>query len=174
MCDWAKANERARKQKDAELVAYVKAVNAAHAYAMKLFPMLTDIFRPWVGKQIETKGGPLLAKVDKLLPTFPSTHALQVFRHVTRYSLAWTVKACEVAEDPDEPRYGTAQYYEVTVYIGDMSNGVLTKLCESYQQPPNWRSDFTVEGVLAAREAAKKAKALYDEAESKCYPFGER
>ncbi len=173
MTDWSEVNERHRQQHALELETRVRAANAANAYANDLWQKLTEIFRPFVGKQITAKSGQLLSKVEKLLPEFPCTPDLHVYRHVTNYSLAWTVKACEVAKDVVMGHGGIANYWETTVYIGDLQGTVLSKLCESYQDKPIWRTDYTVEEVLANREAAKAAKKAYDDAKNNCYPFGE-
>jgi len=157
--------------REKELAAKIEAVNIAHVYAMQLWKELTEFFRPYVGTAVETKGGPLMAKIQAKLPIFANTHKLMVYRHVSNYSLAWTVKACV----PYHSEHGgdIAVYHEITVYIGDLQGQTLTKLCESYQEPPALRSDYTVEEVLANKAAAKKAKAAYEAARDKCYPFGE-
>jgi hypothetical protein len=156
---------------DKELTAKVDAVNRAHAYAMQLWTELTEFFRPYVGTAVETKGGSLMAKIQAKFPTFPHTNELMVCRHVSSYSLAWTVRASTTY--PTGDGYSSAVYYETTIYIGDLSGQTLTKLCESYQEPPNLLSDYTVEKVLANQAAAKQAKKAYETARDKCYPFGE-
>lgn len=144
------------------LIPKVAAVNKANAYALELYKKLVPIFEPLVGSMIEKKDGSLLAKVEKLLPEFKFTPQLHVYKHRSDYSLAWCVKTCEVVA-------GCATYHEVTVYIGDMSNGVLTKITP----PAERRTDYTVEEIVKKREAYEKAKKIADDAKGELFPFGE-
>ena len=125
-------------KKTSELAAQVAAINRANAVAAELFPVLTEIFRPLVGEAVVTKPGPLTARVTKLLPVFPNTTELSVYRHSSDYSLAWTVSARE--SYPTGEGYSSSVRHECTFYIGDLDHQVLTKLCESYQNPPTWRT----------------------------------
>lgn len=72
-----------------ELEAKVKSVNQAHKYANELRPILTELFRPLVGEKVEKADGQLLEKVKKLLPAFPCTPQLNVYKLASSYSLAW-------------------------------------------------------------------------------------
>jgi len=154
-----------------DLVAKVKAVNMANAYANELLAKLTEFFRPYVGKDILKNDGSLLAKIKGAMPDFPSDNDMSVYFHTSPYSLAWTVITC--VSSPRQEDYSIAVYHETTVYIGDIQGKTLTKLCESYQDKPDFRSDYTVEEVLRDREEAKVAKEAYDKAKGKLYLFGE-
>jgi len=156
-------SERARKV----LEARVRGVNAAHAYALQLCPVLRERFAPLVGQKVLKNDGTLMAKYTNLLPEFPYSHRLHVYKHTSEYSLAWTVKTCEV--DVVEGT-GHAYYYETTVYVGDLSNGVLTKITP---HPYTGRTDHTVEGVVAVREEFEAARKVFDDARSALHPFGE-
>jgi len=145
-----------------DLVAKVAAVNSAHKFANKLWYELTEFFRSYVGQKVLKQDGSLLAKIK--LPELPNTVPVSVYKHTSDYSLAWTVKTCQQSGKHH------CVYYETTVYIGDLSKGVLTKLSESYQDPPAYRWNYTIEEVLANQQAAKDAKEAYDEARSKCFP----
>jgi hypothetical protein len=144
------------------LAAKVKATNNAHRYAMELHNKLAPIFADLVGHKLTKQDGSLMAKFEKLLPEFPCTSALHVYRGRSDYSLYWMVKTCEVVN-------GTATYYEIGCYVGELRDGVLTKICNR----PELRTDYTVEEVEANRKAYEEAAKVADEAKGKLYPFGE-
>jgi len=152
------------------LEARVRGVNKAHDYANQLYSQLRAVFEPFVGQQIFKVDGTLLAKVKKLVDALnlPCTVSLHVYRHVSDYSLAYTVKTCEVV--PTEPgNYGTAYYYEITVYVGEIKGKILTKI----NKAPNFNTKNRASDVVEARERYKEAKKLADEAHSALYLFGE-
>jgi hypothetical protein len=143
------------------LAARVKAVNTANAKAGEVYDQLAAIFAPYVGCKIEKADGGLLAKVAKALPEFVG-NGLHVYKYASNFSLVWMVKTCEVCD-------GTACYHEAGVYVGEMRDGVLLKLCNR----PELRSDYTVEEVVANREAYEAAKKIADDVQGKLHPFGE-
>ena len=152
---------------DERLKAIVKAQNRAAERAISLYDELAAVFAPFVGKQVCKKDGPLMAKVEALLPKLENAPGLQVYRHASNYSLVWVVKACEQVEGK-----GCCEYREVSVYVGELwypHNGVLKSLCKR----PDLRHDHTPEEVEANREAVRKAKKALDAAQSMLYPFGE-
>ena len=147
------------------LDAHVRAVNRAHAAANEWRPKLIEAFEPYLGCKIEKADGSLLAKVKKVVDDLklPYGNSLSIHRSLrSNYILFFTVRAGEVAD-------GRSYNREVSLYIGEMICGVLTKMCEMTE----FRTDFTPEKVLAAREAYKQAKKLADDAESALHPFGE-
>ncbi len=146
------------------LATRVRGVNNANAYANELWPKLTAVFAPFVGHKIETAPGPLKAKIDKLVKelNLPNTVPLSVYRHVSNYSLAYTVKTCEACNN-------IAYYFEQTLYIGDMRDGVLLKLNEL--RP--FKTNYNAAHVIQARETYQKAKRAADDAQAALYPFGE-
>lgn len=146
------------------LAAKVKAVNRANGIAHELFPVLTAIFAPLVGKQIIKATGGLLAKYEKLLPEFPNTGYLRVYRHQSEYSLAWTVNTSE------HDSINTVLYHEVTFYVGELRGGVLERLSP---HPFVGRTDYTEHEIQEKRARYEAAKKAADEARSDLYPFGE-
>lgn len=150
--------------REKKLAAKVKAVNHAHAVANEWCPKLRAIFAQFVGKQIEKKDGPLLEKIKKLLPEFPSTPSLHIGRHYSNYSLAWTVKTSEMDTEH------TCLYYETTFYVGDLDHGVLTKILDN---ECNYRTDYTAEEIAEKRREYNEAKRVADAARDALYPFGE-
>ena len=141
----------------------VKAVNVANAYGIELYDKLAAVFTPLVGCKIEKADGTLLAKVAKLMPSLPHGVGLSVYRYTSNYSLMYVVKTCE------SDGYNGCMYHETSVYIGEMRDGVLVKLCNK----PELRTDYTVAEVEANRKAYEVAKEAASQAESKLHPFGE-
>ena len=147
------------------LEAKVSAANKCRAEGNRLFSILSAIFTPFVGQKVFKADGTLLKKHHEAVETLnlPYDHKLQVHRHSSDYSLAWTI----TARTTDEK--GHSQSNSITIYIGDISNGVLTKMCTD----PNYKTDYAVEEVLKAREKLKIAKKAVSDAEGELYPFGE-
>ena len=146
------------------LNAKVKAVNTAHAVANEWFPKLREYFAPFVGKQVFKKEGGFLEKVKKGMPKFPNDTKVMIYRHTYDYSLAFTVKTCEMCS-----QHGCL-YFDVTFYVGTLDHGVLTKLADTENK---FRTDFTAAEVTQKRAAYEAAKKLADTARSNLYPFGE-
>lgn len=144
------------------LAAKVKVVNRCNAEAKKLFAQLHEIFEPFVGQKIEKADGGLMEKVKKLLPELPNTYSLGTYKLSSPYSLGWNVKSGETVDN-------RAIYHDVSVYIGTMSNGVLTGLYDSFDA----RDDYTVEEIANLRADYKIKKKAAEAAESKLFPFGE-
>ena len=146
----------------AKLEAHVKAVNRVHKYTKELFATLRPIFEQLVGQKITKADGSLLAKVEKLLPKL-GTDDVMVWRSTSsNYSLVYYAKTCVSCD-------GHGIYYEDSVYIGEMSDGVLIKLYDNYDV----RDDFTADEIEQKREAYFKARELADDAKSALHPFGE-
>lgn len=158
--------------------AKVAAVNNAHAYGAKLYAVLAEFFRPYVGQKIENADGSIPVRIKKLMPAFPDAdlpeYRLMVHRHLSNYSLAWTIRTCEQSPPPSWSNpalgaYPTSHSYDVTVYVGNMRNGVLSDIYKA----PDHRWDYTPEGVLAARQALRAAQEKVSEAKAALWPFGE-
>ncbi len=147
-----------------KLIAKVRAVNAANAYANELYEKLKDVFVNFIGDRIEKANGELFEKVKKCLPKFINTHNLSVYRHMGNYALVYVVKSCEMI-----PSEESCIYHETSLYVGEMRDGVLVKLCSS----PNNRIDYTVNNVREKRLEYEKAKKIMDAAKNELYPFGE-
>lgn len=152
------------RNKDAVLETRVRGVNAANHFANLLYPKLLSVFGNFVGEKIEKVGGGLLQKVQNEVNALglPNTVKLSVYRYASNYSLVYVVKTCETLD-------GGAYYHETSVYVGEMSNGVLTKITPA----PNFKTDYSAETVKAAREAYETAKKAADAAHSALFPFGE-
>ena len=151
--------------RETALKAKVKAVNRAHAYGHELYAALTTIFKYRVAEKIFKADGTLTAKCLKLLPTLPCGVDLHVYKLVSDYSLGWTVKTCEQIEGES-----ACLYYDITVYIGEVQNGVLMRL----SAPFVGRSDYTPEEIAGKREAVRQAEETLGKAKSALWPFTER
>ncbi|MGH7175043.1 MAG: hypothetical protein ACREGR_01640 [Minisyncoccia bacterium] len=152
------------------LAAKVRAVNAVNKHAVQLQKVLNEVFRPLVGQPILKATGDLLVKVEKLLPANlnpAGLFGLDVYRHRSNYSLAWTVRQCEQIKGG-----GSCLYHELTVYVGWLEGNTLKELTTN--STDGLRSDYTVEEVLGKREAYALAKKAADDAHSALHPFGER
>ena len=152
-----------RNQK-AILEARVKGVNAANAFANELYPRLVSVFGSFIGEKITKVDGDLMQKVVKGIESlaFPNTVKISVYRYRSDYSIVYVVKTCEQVD-------GIAYYHESSVYVGEMSNGVLTKLCN----PPALKTDYNADVVAGLRVKHEAAKKAASEAESALFPFGE-
>lgn len=148
------------------LDAKVAAVNNANRYVIEIYPKLREIFKPFVGQRVVKADGYLFAKIDKLLPKFPSGNGLHVYLRHSGYSIAWAVKTYE---NYTKNGGDYAIYHEATVYVGDMRDGVLLDL---YGEPDLFTS-YSAAVVEARREAYRKAKAAASDALSALHPFGE-
>ncbi len=147
------------------LTARVEAVNAANRTAIELHPHFVEIFRPFVGQKILKADGNLLQKVQAVLPNLIHKKPInRVIRGPSSYSLNWTVTASVTGETS-----GHSIYSDATFYVGELSNGVLTKLCD----PPELRTDYTVERITELRENYKEAQRLATIAKVALGIFGE-
>lgn len=148
---------------NSKLQARVEGINKCHAYANGLYERLIEIFRPLVGCKIEKADGTLLKKIADQLPQL-GNKTFHVYKIASNYSLVWNVKIC--IQYPGE---GHCTYHDVSVYIANVRDGVITELLG----PPKFRTDFTVEGVVEARETYEAAETAYRAAQSALFPFGE-
>lgn len=138
----------------------VNAVNQAHKYANELHKTLTDIFKNFVGQKVITKEGKLVAKIN--LPSLPCTPSLHVFKESSNYSLVYKVRTfvCDT---------NGSSTYETAVYIGRISDGFLTELCD-YEE---CKDNYTLEQVKALIESYQEKQKAAEQAKSLLYPFGE-
>lgn len=156
---------------DAQLQAKIVARNRAGEIANELYPKFLEIFKPYSGQKVCKVDGTLLKKIDEALPDsqFPEDKwpkpTVMYYRSRSEYNIAFTVKTC--ADDGQ----GGCAYEEVTVYICDLSNGVIPTDGRWYD-PPKCRTDYNLAEVKALREAYKVAKKAADDAQSACHPFG--
>lgn len=147
------------------LKAKVGAVNKANAYANKIYPLLVEAFKPFVGAKILKVDGTFLKSVAEKVPGFESSVWLNVYRYSSEYSLVFVVKTCESL-----PPHSCV-YHEVSLYVGEFKGAVLSKVNDD--KPFNLRTDYTPEEITAKRVAWESAKRVADELHGELHPFGE-
>lgn len=142
----------------------IAARNLANAEANRLAPIFRANFAPLVGQKIMKVGG-LMAKYEKLVPEITKhPNLLHMYRYPGMgYTLNYVVKAC-VEHEPCG-----CSYEEVSIYVGELRDGVLTKLMDWEDRP----TDFTVEQITQARKACDEARKALHKAESGLFGFGE-
>lgn len=145
------------------LTAKVIAVNRVNSVANEIYPKLVEVFKPYVGCKLFKTNGGFLKKIEDIVPSF-DLPLMQIYRHNSEYNIAWTVKTSE--QDGDS----TCLYYSTTVYIGNVSNGILTDIMSR----EDCRTDFTVEEIHEKQRVLKEASKAYDNAKSALFPFEER
>lgn len=148
------------------LDARIRAVNAAHACANEMHPLLYDYFLPLVGAQILRADGNLMKRLANDMPQLPHRHDLTVFRSYSRYHLQWTVNASADAGN------GHCVSHSTVVTVGKFSSTTPSVLEDLMPFEP-LRTDWTQSQVVALREACREAKRQFDVAVHNLSPFGE-
>ena len=147
-----------------KLEARIEARNRGNKAATELYIALLPVMAPYVGKKIKNADGSLVAKlkneVDNVLAPFRAKN--QVYQGSFSYSLSFVVKVCIQSD-------GCAYYDEVSVYLGELSGAILSKVCEPYQR----KTDYKAEDVIKAREEVSRARKVMQAAEIGLQGFGE-
>lgn len=150
---------------NSQLEAKVAAVNSAHEYANRLFIELTEYFKGFVGKKIFNVGGCLTSKVLSDMPELLTSS----YHNKNNYFLSFHIKTTENYK-VNGCDGSMAEYYTASIYIGDVSNGVLVNINPI---KPEYKTDFTVEALAAKRAEYKRLKDMAENALSELHPFGE-
>ncbi len=155
-------------ERQARLEAKVKAVNRAHAHAVKLYDALVPVFTPLVGCKILKADNTLLQSVQKVIPVVEGGNSsLRVYRNQSNYSLAWTVNASENIVGQQ-----SCLYYEISVYVGNLDGQVLKDIMDPANQGFR-RTDYTAGEIEGKRNVYEEAKKVMEDAKSALWPFGE-
>ena len=154
------------------LEARVAAVNLAHAYAKDLWSILHELCKPFVGCKIYKADGGLMANFEKAIKTLdlPCRPAINVYRNADNYSLSWCVRVSQGSKSENHRHSDGSHYHDISVYVGSLNGKILKDVIF---EAPNLRTDFTVDEILAKREAYRVAKKASDDAFSALHPFGE-
>ena len=147
-----------------ELKAYIRAVNKSHTEGLRLYPLLSEVFRPFVGQKINKADGDLLLSIKKLLPQLPYDNFVRVSRSGSEYSLAWNIHVSELYST--NSGYSSSSY-DIAIYIGNIRDGVLIDLCAKFSA----RTDYTVEEVMEKHKVVKEAEKALQQAKSALWPF---
>jgi hypothetical protein len=126
------------------LAAKIKAVNTANAVALDLFDELSPVFQPLIGRKVCKTDGELFKKYASVIS--PIVEDLYYYD----YTLIWIVKSCVTYPD------GGCVYYETSVRIGSICDGVLT----SVNERPVLRTDYSESEVMQALKQYAEAKAV--------------
>ena len=140
--------------------AKVQAVNLANKTANQLHATLVQILTPFIGQQIIKADGKLRANITKLLPKFPNDTKILVYQGNSEYNLYWIAKACQGIGDTSGNH--TCLYHETSVYVANITTGVLVSLHDA----PNFREDYTVDEVIAAKLNVDEAQRSLDKAKA--------
>ncbi len=143
---------------------YVKAVNKANQNANDVQPVLALFFEKYVGQTVLKADGTFLKKIADNLPKFLTNSDLRICRGQSRYSVSWSVIASE--NDPESHSIS----HEVNVYVGELNDGVLTKVLPPHEKR---RTDYKAEEVLAERQRIKDLQKVVDDAKSALFPFAD-
>lgn len=147
------------------LAAAVAARNEVNTQANERFPSIIEALTPFVGATVCKVDGTLFKKVKEALPVFESSTGFGSscwYSTGHGYSLVLNLKTCHGVQP------NGCVYAETTLYLGDLQNGVLTRLYDA----PNFKTDFTEDFVIQARLAVRAAEEILSAAKSKIYYFG--
>lgn len=148
------------------LEAKVAARNLINRKTNELAPLFIEAVKPFLGKQVLLQNGALRESFKKSLPDIKDKELHLLVRSSSGYSLLLDLKVCETV---DKGHYHGAIYADELVYLGELNNGILTRLHDFAPR----RTDYTVEEVQAAREAFRVADKARDEAQSKLNLWGQ-
>jgi len=155
---------------DTALAAKIAARNEVNRIANESFADAAKALEPFVGQKVCKVNGTLLEKVKKALPPTISAngsgpHSWYSTGH--GYSIVLNIKTCTSAKTKGD--YQNAHYAEAGLYLADISDGFLAKI---RSEVPSWKTDYTEEYVIEARQEAEKADKAKRDAESKIHYFG--
>ena len=130
---------------------------------LEVLPQVLAALQPLVGQKIINVGGALSERAKSKLPTFDNGNYPQVFVRGSMYSLRLEIKSCV--------GYGefSCTYQEASAHLGTIDGLKLADLTSGHE----FRTNYTVQEVLEARERLKKADAAKRQAESDLMFFGE-
>lgn len=147
----------------------ITARNKVNALARLLTPSIRTALAPFVGQKIILASGGFASKFAKAvgalaLPSSTSAHCYISSGHGYSVTANFRVSVSNEA--------GTS-YGEVTVYLFDLSNGVLVQNDAYLTHTDHLHTDFTAASILRAREEVKAARSALQAAESALCHFGE-
>lgn len=143
-----------------KLTAKVEAINKANARFNELAPKIQAALQPFIGKKARTVTGSATAKLGEVVRSFNKTEEKhRVYISVQSFGVYMEITTwVEGAHYPFKQEGSLAR----------ISDGVMT---EMFTLTPR-RTDYTVEEILANREALEKAEELARDMESKLREFG--
>jgi hypothetical protein len=142
------------------LEAKVAALNHANALIMVLQSDVLKTLVPFVGQKVFNQGNTLSAKVRSALPNLGSNSEVQGWYQTSNYSLTLHVKVCARYAGRDG-QYHSCVYQEAYAHLGEIDGHTL----KSIGTLGEFRTNYTVEEVKAAREELTAAQRAVSEAQ---------
>jgi len=155
---------------DPELPVKIQAENNVNKAILEHGPALIEAAKSLVGHLIFKVDGSLRKDIESVLP-IPrfEGHDLQISLNRSSSSLSFTFYANTWIANPGHSDHSAR--CSKTLYLGWVTDKVLERVEEF--DPEEYPTDYTVEGIMKAREACEEAKKAYENARSACGPFGE-
>lgn len=150
------------------LAAKVAARNAVNRFANEWYAKAVEALKPFIGQKICKVDDTLLKKVKEALPEFPWSNQTQGFYRADRYTLKFDLKTHECSRGKGGPDYSVASYADQILYLGDLTDGVLTQLYDA----PNFKTDYTEEFIVQTREAVRQAETALNKVRNSLGDFG--
>jgi hypothetical protein len=156
------------------LAAKIQAQNQLGTMINEWHPKIKAILEKWVGQKVSlvTGGQPVKLKQEIEALGLPNYHAgngnigtkqitvsFDLYSAIAHYSVSINCF------------HDGSQRAEQTVCLGDLLNGLILKDLHYDFKP--FKTDYWIEGVLAARKAVKDAEDALSNAKSSLYPFPE-
>lgn len=151
-----------------QLAAKVAARNNVNRLALEMVPRMVDALKPLVGKVVLNQGAVISAKLYKALPEREHSPQRSWYYSGSKYSLTVCFKTCEQYAGRYAGDYCCACYAEQWATLAEIENHAIKALVNGQ----TFRTDYTVEEILAARKEVEAAQAALDAAESKLCGFG--
>lgn len=153
-----------------DIHAKVKGVNLVNETIKEIWGDLVERFRPFLGKQLDTVKGDFRKTVQSSLEGFVwARPQVDIYRYPSTHSLIFDVKSCVYAS-------GICEYTTVSIYLGEIRNGVLQTLNETPYHTfseQELRSDFTVDEVRQLIQNCKDRRDDLAKAQADLRPFAE-
>ncbi len=152
------------KNYEAHKAAKVRGQNAINAFFNKNVPLILARFKPFVGEKVVLASGGFANKFRQALAEIQAEIGTPAgFRwHIYSshgYSLWIEGDKCE-----DVPGECGCHYQKQSYCLGNLENGMILKeLYDSADRLPNFKTDFTVAGIL---ETLKRADELERQAQN--------
>ena len=156
--------------RDGQLKVQIEAENRVNSLINQHLPGMLQRAQGLVGRDVFKQGGTLRVDAKKILDVPTLDHPDMIYLNRSTYSLGFTFKSCVTAPNDEAHMSDHCAYAETTVYIGDVENGILQEV-NDFGQPR--KTDHSFEEVRELQKKAREAKAVYDDARSACFPFGE-
>lgn len=161
------------KNYEAHKAAKVRGQNAINAFFNKNVPLILARLKPFVGEKVVLATGGFASKFAKLLVEIREEIGEQEgFRYRIYsshgYSLWLEGDKCEGV-----PGDSGCHYMKQSFCLGNLVNGMILKeLYNTADRLPDFKTDFTVEGILATLKEAEELETKARNLKHSIDPFG--